>query len=826
MSYCGESSPAGPDSITDTGTEHETQTPPVSVSAEESHFHRDQMGISQEPTEPVMGNQDPDQLHETILTLTLEIIYLLTGEGYSVTKKSGDDMPLPQSCTDCMLGGACRHHVTSPTVAPPPGSIIQKENAKKILELMSNIIQLLTGEVAIRCEDVSTRFTMKEWEKLKGKTGVFRAAKAENGQQADVTEEDQRREESTLYHDNKFSRTEAEEAISQEGQTLPNIPPTASQKPPNCISHGIKEELASWEGGEGSHPVTRPKQGIDRTTDPLFHDVKEEVDCRAKGRELGYSIVTVMGLRQGTQTHDKESITNKRLAPATVSVQGTPTSQAGTNRIQRIISYKDLHQRTQTGVKSFPCSECGKCFPRRAKLIEHFRTHTGEKPFACDECGKCFTRRAKLVEHQRTHMGVKPFACEECGRGFTCRSKLIVHYRTHTGEKPFTCSECKKSFACHTELYRHFRIHTGEKPFACSECGKCFRLKSNLIQHATIHTGEKPFSCTECGKCFAQRSHLKVHYRTHTGEKPIACSECGKCFAQQSHLTVHRRIHKGEREEQAAPYSIDLGKSFACETEDSAHLTNDLETHLLTHMDNNTFSCSECSQCFRAEVDLKEHVTTHGGPTKEESSGSECGQCFGSELDLKEHVTAHTGEKPYSCSECGKCFGFQSELSEHMRVHTGEKPFACYECGKSFGLQSNLSKHLIIHTGEKPLACSECGKRFGFQNELNKHFLMHSGVKPITCLQCGKCFKTQRYLQRHFITHSGKKPFSCSECGKCFAIQNSLTRHFRIHTGEKPYSCTECDKSFGFQNSLKRHLQLHTDRKNRLQLLMESAGLG
>ncbi|KAG8430052.1 hypothetical protein GDO86_018583 [Hymenochirus boettgeri] len=44
-----------------------------------------------------------------------------------------------------MLEGSCRLH--PPTVSHPSRSVIQKENAKKILDLISNIIHLLTGEI-------------------------------------------------------------------------------------------------------------------------------------------------------------------------------------------------------------------------------------------------------------------------------------------------------------------------------------------------------------------------------------------------------------------------------------------------------------------------------------------------------------------------------------------------------------------------------------------------------------------------------------------------------------------------------------------------------
>ncbi|OCT81630.1 hypothetical protein XELAEV_18028454mg [Xenopus laevis] len=345
-------------------------------------------------------------------------------------------------------------------------------------------------------------------------------------QQTDCTEEDQRDdtvdEEPLLYCDGKVSEIVAEEPFLWLRQTHPNIPPAAPlQRPTNCSSHGIKEELASWEGRGGSHP--RPVQGTGLSTDPnntfLFHEIKEEEDSWEEGKDSEYSIVMVTEPME--ETLDTESDPNKSFSSVTISELETTTHNRGESQKGHMIGHKDLvrRQRTQTGQNLFACSVCGKCFTRRAKLIEHFRNHTGEKPFACDECGKRFTHRAKLVDHQRAHKG----------------------------EKPFTCSECKKSFARQNELNRHFRIHTGEKPFSCSECGKCFKQRSHLEVHYRIHTGEKPISCSECGQCFARHTELNRHFITHTGEKPFSCSICGKCFGLRSGLTRHFRIHTGEK---------------------------------------------------------------------------------------------------------------------------------------------------------------------------------------------------------------------------------------------------------------------------------------
>ncbi|KAM4706526.1 uncharacterized protein O3C94_008473 [Discoglossus pictus] len=208
-------------------------------------------------------------------------------------------------------------------------------------------------------------------------------------------------------------------------------------------------------------------------------------------------------------------------------------------------NYLEAKTITYTGQKTFPCSECGKCFSRAIHLCLHKRTHTGEKPFACSECGRCFSQASNLSRHIRTHTGEKPFTCNECGKCFSQATYINQHMRSHTGEKPFVCSECGKCFSISTHLNRHMRTHTGEKPFACSECGNCFSQAAHLQLHMRTHTGEKPFSCSECGKCFSRATHLKKHKKTHEGEISFTCSECGNCFSEISKHNVHKKNYTG-----------------------------------------------------------------------------------------------------------------------------------------------------------------------------------------------------------------------------------------------------------------------------------------
>ncbi|XP_073451146.1 oocyte zinc finger protein XlCOF29-like [Aquarana catesbeiana] len=82
---------------------------------------------------------DQSHMTERILNLTLEIIYLLTGEDYKVVKKISGDPLTPSRC----LQG------TSPITVLPPHCLRTKvTNSKKILEALKRIIELLTGEVS------------------------------------------------------------------------------------------------------------------------------------------------------------------------------------------------------------------------------------------------------------------------------------------------------------------------------------------------------------------------------------------------------------------------------------------------------------------------------------------------------------------------------------------------------------------------------------------------------------------------------------------------------------------------------------------------------
>ncbi|KAM4045151.1 uncharacterized protein ACNLHF_008956 isoform 1-T3 [Anomaloglossus baeobatrachus] len=559
-----------------------------------------------------MGN-DPQSMDTAarLLTLALEMIEVITGEEHTVVRKTTGER---------VLWSTSRGPISS-----PPHSPIYE---KKILELTDKIIELLTGEVPLRCQDIAVYFSMEEWDYVGRQKNQYKNVLKETCEPPLPRNGARRRNPLDRCPSPLSSRSSPQENVreSHHADDLIDIKVEVLDEEEEadvmaeqqyglgvinrlerCPAPPYSQDYADRLQGEDLTDIKvedeeeqtmadqlcmsdmNEKNPEEQTTGKTSNNSEEEVVLPPnykveEGNTMQHSSaenLIALNVHPGFDTtdfsykHDAPSSDQSQIVTSSTILNGGKLFQLDECEKSQFTQSSGLltNKRSLTGKKTYKCLECGRCFPQKSNLVTHGRTHTGEKPFPCSECGKYFTHKSSLVVHKNIHTGERPFSCSECKKCFTHKSSLIKHERSHRGEKPFTCLLCGKCFTRRSGLNQHEKRHKGEKPYSCSECGKCFTDKSNFVTHQRIHTGEKPFICSECGKRFTNKAHLVLHERSHTGEKPYSCSECGKCYKDKSRLVKHERTHTGEK----------------------------------------PFSCSECESCFTDKSGLVRHQRTHTG---------------------------------------------------------------------------------------------------------------------------------------------------------------------------------------------------------------------
>jgi uncharacterized C2H2 Zn-finger protein len=250
--------------------------------------------------------------------------------------------------------------------------------------------------------------------------------------------------------------------------------------------------------------------------------------------------------------------------------------------------------------------DCGQGFTRAFNLDVHRRTHSTERPFPCLSCDKAFKTSSNLYRHEKTaHASLAakpaPAAAPPASPAPTAAvpnpnpptpAALRVATPIIAKATTVTCGQCAKPFSNKANLQRHVQgVHQQKRDFPCDfpECGRAFKQAQHLTQHKAVHTNvripsdatsrtlgfgtnclhrscaaspratslatrrraaEPPrapqaglAACGWCYKTYSSAVNLAKHVRIHTRENLFACDLCDSQFVQKHHLRDHRRSH-------------------------------------------------------------------------------------------------------------------------------------------------------------------------------------------------------------------------------------------------------------------------------------------
>lgn len=233
--------------------------------------------------------------------------------------------------------------------------------------------------------------------------------------------------------------------------------------------------------------------------------------------------------------------------------------------------------------------------------------------------------------------------------------------------------------------------------------------------------------------------------RAKKDETLSICEECGSTFKNNSHLKRH--VMRKHRKDEYSHVCAVCGQKFL--------LSYDLNRHMTKHSSVRNYECEKCSQKFKTELSLKNHIKVIHEP----------------QSDLTRN---------FVCQHCNRSYFHRRHLDYHMRKHNGDQRYKCELCvpAKTFHYSDATKWHKIRHHGEAaPFNCTICGKKFIHEKSLATHEKEHqpeSGSLSVNCPECGKKVSEKRHLKRHMRIHSMKE-FHC-ECGESFKERHQLTK--------------------------------------------------
>ncbi|XP_075117673.1 uncharacterized protein LOC142187368 [Leptodactylus fuscus] len=789
------------------------------------------------------------EVTEVLLNITLEIIHLLTGEDYTVVKKTSDKYVTPSSRPH-VSGGWSRSR--SPIMEPSPHSLIpESNNEQKILELTKKMMCLLSGEVPIRCQDVTVYFSMEEWEYLEGHKDLYKEVMMDDPQTPTSPGRlpDPKKTSKNVTQvscdggklknipdyglpnvaQSSLTQVMGEPAFCNEGnlldpelQTLPDHgqphkPPQAKEEPISCQRRTlIDSNIYTPSEGNTQYPSTNRVEtpiSCDEETlpdpdiytpshlthpDPSSYVEEEQVSCDEDLTKPN---------RYSPSDHLLHPLPNVKEESISCDEETLPDPD--------IYTPLDLvHGPSSPYIKEEPVSgDEDLTEPRRyapSDLLHCPSANIKEEPISWDE-ETLQDPDLYIPSDPIPHGPSSPYIKEEpvsYDEDLTeprrnTPSDHLQYLLPYVKEEPVSYDDDedipkpKRAAPCDGPTGSTSSTHTLEHQYACMKKEPDSDNEGNIAcpgpytskdypQHPSAQVKEEP-TWYDGGSLTCPSSYIPIHHTQQFQTSHIK-EELEPCEVRNfpDAKSSHRKYQFTHIKGDAS--------SFQCNTK---------SPFSQTHQDPTTSQAGYVKK----ETDpsgTADH--TKNFPPKGESSLQHPSK-ESSSSPMKVIVLAHLVDVD-GAKSVNATTKLQSHLKDPRLFRSRPSSQKMHETGATFGDISNLTKYLRTHSKKKTPQCPECGQYFLRKVHLEAHLSLHAKQRTLQCSDCNKYF-SDNVLLLDRKKPPGETKDQCPDCRN--HKEENPPSHEKNHKVEKPFQCPECGKCFEVYNELFVHKKTHME---------------